>query len=366
MTNTSTVSQENNLPGNITGRDVADLAQVSVGTVFRVLSNRPNVDPRLRERVLGAMQQLGYVYAPRPKKTPARLNSNNPAKNSMVKTLMVCAKISRAELAQNAYFYEVLQGAEAECSNQGIGLLHTKVEDDLNALEAAKLTIQRNRPDGVILFNYGSRELVKNLLDLGTPFIVIDPRNPLGLQLDAVLTDVFEGTFLAIQRLIELGHRDIAFFNGPARYVTQRRLDGYRYALMQANIPYRPELVVSTTLSKEGGSAAVEQLLASGIKFTGLHCADDYVAFGAVQALNAAGYKVPDDFSVIGFNDSSIATLCAPALTSVNVGLGIKGHLAVRQVISRISQPSEQVVHQVIPAQLTERASTKVLNPKGK
>jgi len=343
--------------GSITSRDVARRADVSVGTVMRVLRKDGGVTDALRERVQRAIDELGYIHVPR--KTRGVEHGNGVKRHDTLRTVSFCVPITRNPHVQDAYFYQTLRGAQSECASRQISVVYTTYEDTPRALPEIKQAVQRGLADGLILINYGSRQLIEGLLELDVPLVLIDPHQPVGLPVDSVIYDALDGVLLAMQHLIDLGHREIAFINGPQqRYTMQRRLEGYRTALATAGIPFRAELVVNGDTTPEGGQREMQQLLAAGHRFTAVLCANDYTAFGAIQALNAAGLRVPEDVSVVGFDDIDAAKLVSPPLTTIHADLEGKGSVAIGRLLERTTRSGGPFVRSVVQVHLIERAST--------
>jgi LacI family transcriptional regulator len=338
---------------SVTSREIARQAQVSVGTVYRVLSNEPNVDNELRSRVLRVIDELGYVHFPR-KRTQVGLRSLTKPQTG-ISTVTFCVP---ARKPPGTALHHVLHGVESECAQNNISLHYTVIEDKSEAAAQFETLLERDNPDGLILVNYSSPALVEKVLALKLPVILIDPREQFGMNVDIVTSESFNGMLMGMEHLVQLGHREIALINSPYRYSGQRRNRAYILALIEHNLPYAPEKTTHCELTVEGGEAAVRELLARGVRFTALCCANDLVAWGAIRALNAAGLRVPQDVSVIGNDNLEVATLATPALTTINADNEGKGRVAVQRLIERNRRPDAPYINAVLPVALVKRAST--------
>ncbi len=185
-------------------------------------------------------------------------------------------------------------------------------------------------------------------------------------QVDAVVSDNFEGAKQAVEYLVSKGHRQIAFIGGPTTmsnrpinkiYTIERRAAGYRTALLDAGLEINYGLYESSNLSAEGGYLACQRLLERGTKFTALFCANDATALGAMKALREARLDVPQDVSVMGFDDIDIAQLYHPALTTVRVNKEAMGAAAVKALIERVADPEAVSATIMLEVQLIERES---------
>lgn len=347
-----------NITSHVTTYDVARLAKVSIGTVSRVLSNQTNVDDSLRARVLEVIKEIGYVHVPR--KRRGSEESEPTEVKPMLESIMFCVPIRQTPALQEAYYYQVLHGVESECNSRNISLTYSVLEDNPRSLAQIKSAMLRGSANGLVMVTYSSQELIEGVLGLQVPLVLIDPQQPTGLKADIVMSDYFGGTLLAMQHLLKLGHTKIALVNGPKRYGTERRLQAYRVALAEAELPYQAELVAVEAQTPEGGFKASQELLGRGVDFSAVCCANDNMGCGVIQALEKIGRSVPDDVSVIGFDDHGVAALSSPPLTTLHAGTESKGKIAIRQMLERLQQPEqiEPSIWSIIPLYLVNRSST--------
>ncbi len=345
-------------------RDIADRALVSIGTVSRVMNNHPNVEVDLRMRVLDVAKELGYVH--RPRQTDRFLNLEQDTPRPVRPVLDHIAFCCRAGVSPfvsaevNPYFSLVLQGAEAECRQQGLHLSYRIIEDDVAELEHAKKLLTRSRAEALLLLNFIDHELVRGLLETGLPAVLVEHYFP-DLALDSVMNDSYQGAFQAVQYLIDCGHRRIAFVDGLNHCTIERRSDAYRRALGKAGITVDPAWVLPGNLLVAGGVQAGEEFLRRKLDCTAVFCANDSTAFGFMQTLAAHGLRVPQDLSIAGFDDIEASRYVSPPLTTIRANAPELGRLAVRKLIDRVTTPSLPITQTLIYGELIERRSVRRL-----
>lgn len=344
-------------------RDVASRALVSVGTVSRVLNNHPNVEADLKARVMEAVNELGYVHKPR--RTPT-LEFENSADvfivQRQVRQITFCYRASiapqlTAELG-NTYFSMVLHGAEAECRQQNLHLRYRLIEDNAHELEQAREALIQSQSEALLLVNFIDHDLVNGLLQLNLPAVLVDHYFP-DLPLDAVMNDSYYGALQAVQHLVNQGHRKIAFVHGLPHHTISRRYDAYRGALNTARITFDPRWVLQGNLMLEGGIEAAHEFVQRNLDCTAVFCSNDNTAFGFIQGLAAHGIRVPDDISVIGFDDVDAARFIVPPLSTVRANATALGRMAIRKLLERIADPSLPFTQTLVRAELIERQSVR-------
>jgi LacI family transcriptional regulator len=343
----------------VTVRDIARAAQVSAGTVSRVLNGHENVDPQLTDRVRRAVEELGYQHA-----TARRGGHARPHRSSTTEIgfLLTVPHVSETEL-MSPFWAQILHGAETEAKRHNAHITYRSlVREDLRPGRLRRL-VAGLRLDVVLLVGPAHADVVQVLAQAVPVLVLVDHAAP-GLAVDAVVSDGVEGARTAVEHLIAAGHRDIAWIGGPlepggvrsAVYSIEARATGYRNALAYAGIPVRPELLESAGLTPPTAFDATRRLLASRAPFTAIYCANDNTALGAMLALQEAGFVVPRDVSIAGFDDDRTVHT-QPALTTVRVHKQAIGTEATRRAMQRLADPRLPVVTAVIPVELVPRAS---------
>jgi LacI family transcriptional regulator len=302
--------------GRATIRDIADLAGVSIATVSRVLNDRPDVAAETRETVLQVVREHGF-------------STNRGARGlSSGRTGIIGLTLP---LVADSYFSPILSGASEALYEQDmrIMLCPTLHEHDREVSLLGRL--MRGTTDGAILMlpEESSAELL-HLQAQGFPFVVVDPmqRPPDGIPCVAAMHGA--GAKIATEHLLELGHRRIGAIAGTRGwYATEERLNGFRAALAGAGILLDPDLILYSDWRIPRGEEAAEELLSRPDPPTAIFGFNDNVAIGALNAARRRGLSVPDDLSVIGFDDTFQATIVTPQLTTVRQPLAELGRMGV-------------------------------------
>ncbi len=287
----------------VTMKDVAQAAGVSTTTVSHVINNTRYVQQETRQRVEQAMQDLGY----HPSSVARGLRLG------VTKTIgLILPDVA------NPFFAEVSRQIEDFGYHQGYSVILCNSDNNLQKQHEYVNTLLAKQVDGVIFISAGeSLEDLSRLTASGIPIVVADREVPLHLA-DVVMLDNEKAGFKAAQHLIELGHRHIACITGPSHLSpSMLRMEGYRRALQQAGIDFDPALVVQGDFRIDGGKQAMQTLLNRLPSLTAVFALNDMMAIGAISALRDAGLRVPQDVSVVGFDDIVIAALVDPPLTTI-------------------------------------------------
>jgi len=329
-------------------RDVASAAGVSIATVSRVLNGRRDVSPQTREAVLRAVQEQGFAM------------NRNARALSGGKTGLVGVTVP---LVNQAYFSVILSGIAETLYEQDMRIvlcptLHQH-EREVNLLDR----LMHGTTDGAVLTlpEESNREL-RALMRQGLPFVVIDPRIPLDETIPAVSAGHAAGARDATEHLLSLGHRRIGAITGPPTWMAStERLDGYRAALAAAGVLPDPALVRPSDFRVESGQEAAASLLDLPDRPTAIFAFNDNIAIGVLQAARARGLRVPEDISVVGFDDSEHSALVSPALTTVRQPLAEMGRMAVSLLLRLIENQSVETLRIELATRLVVRGSTAAL-----
>lgn len=333
-------------------RDIANYADVALSTVSQALNNKPGVSLEMRERVLDAAQALGYRH---------KIVIETP-NASAIKTIGLLTKRREDDtLIINPFYSHIIAGAERECSRHHIGLMYANIEVDANskALSLPSMLLDE-RVDGVVVVGAFLEETISHISQrAGQNIVLVDAYTSTGSSFDSVLIDNVAGGYAATRHLIENGHREIAII-GSLDYSypsIQERRTGYLQALSTHNL--KPN-IIDSALTREDGYAATEFLLENLSSVTAIFACNDNVALGVMNALQNNGLSVPDDMSVVGFDNIDIAQEVTPALTTMHVDKVMMGAMAVRHLRDRVLDPERPSMKTLISSQLIERDS--VLN----
>ncbi|MBT2905603.1 substrate-binding domain-containing protein, partial [Streptomyces sp. McG8] len=254
---------------------------------------------------------------------------------------------------------EIIRGVEEEAHTAGVGTVVSAIHGRSGDAREWVRGLRARASDGVILVTSALSSLHEELSVLGVPLVVVDPDGSPGLDVPTIGAANWSGGLAATQHLLSLGHRRIGLIAGPPRLLCSRaRLDGYRAALEGAGVTPDEELVVPGDFRPEAGYAGCRALLDLPEPPTAVFAASDQMALGAVEALRGRGLRVPQDMSVVGFDDLPEVRWSAPPLTTVRQPLADMGALAVRTVLrlTRGEQPDSPRVE--LGTDLVVRAST--------
>lgn len=307
-------------------KDIARLAGVSTSTVSHVINKSRFVSDEIAERVNNAAQQLNYA--------PSALARS--LKMNRTKTIGMLVTTST-----NPFFGEVVKGVERSCYHQGYNLILCNTEGDNQRMKASINTLLQKRVDGLLLM---CSTLEGERLDVfdrypDIPIVVMD-WGPILFASDKIQDNSLQGGYMAAKHLIECGHKEIGCITGPLiRHQAQMRYEGYKRALAEAGIAINPDWIVESDFECEGGYQAFEKLYQRGKLPSALFVSNDMMAMGVIQAASQRGLRVPDDLSLIGYDDVHIAKFMTPALTTIHQPKYRLGKAAVDTLLYRLENP---------------------------
>lgn len=323
--------------------DVAHDAGVSRATASLVLRNSPLVAAETRQRVLDAMQKLGYVY----NRGAARMRSRQSYTIALVVTDI-----------SNPYYAELTMAAEHQLEQSGYVALLANTSDTASKQSRFLDTVLEHGVDGVLICP--AQETPAGAIEnLNRKIPVVQfVRSVRNLDLDYVGSDNVNGARLATEHLISHGHRRIAFLGGPFQSSTlKERQEGYTSALKASGLPIDEALIVSGSMSRTAGYEALLQVLKMPSPPTAAMCYNDIVAFGVMLGLQAAGRIPGKDFAVVGFDNIADAASWQPPLTTVSGDPRSVGEAAVSRLLARISNPDLAPNRILLPSSLIVRQS---------
>ncbi|WP_229767439.1 substrate-binding domain-containing protein, partial [Vibrio cholerae] len=241
----------------------------------------------------------------------------------------------------NPFFGEVVKGVERSCYHQGYNLILCNTEGDNQRMKASINTLLQKRVDGLLLM---CSTLEGERLDVfdrypDIPIVVMD-WGPILFASDKIQDNSLQGGYMAAKHLIECGHKEIGCITGPLiRHQAQMRYEGYKRALAEAGIAINPDWIVESDFECEGGYQAFEKLYQRGKLPSALFVSNDMMAMGVIQAASQRGLRVPDDLSLIGYDDVHIAKFMTPALTTIHQPKYRLGKAAVDTLLYRLENP---------------------------
>lgn len=324
---------------------VARLAKVSIATVSRTINQVPSVNPKMAKRVRDAIRELNYFP-----NTQARALVSG---RSRLLGLIV------SEIT-NPFFPELIQGFEDVAVEHGYEILIGSTNYEPERMQRCIRRMMERNAEGVAVMTFGIEQpLLDQLADRHIPLVFVDvaPEKP-GISLLRV--DYHHGIRQGVQHLAALGHRSIGFVTGPLRLHSARsRLSAFEQSLEECGLPIEKRLIVEGDHTMEGGIAAAERLLAEKRRPTAVLCSNDMLAIGVLHRVTRAGLRVPDDMSIIGFDDIRMAEMMMPPLTSIQMSRAELARAAVTALRAHVEKTSPQREYP-IETRLVVRQSTGV------
>lgn len=328
-------------------RDVARTAGVGLGTVSRVLNNSPLVSAETRERVQTVIQKLNYVPSP------------NARRLSLGKTLSVAVVVPFFTRPAEV---ERLRGIEHTLVDTEYDLILYNVETPEQRDAFFREAPRRERVDGVIIVSLTPRDGdVAPLKKAGVPVVLVDAHHPSLASLNRVITDDVAGGSAATQHLLDLGHRCIGYisdlFDNPFNFTSSRdRYQGYQQALTKAGVPLRADYHAQAPHGRVEARQSSAQMLARLDRPTAIFAASDTQALGVLEAARDLGLRVPEDLSVVGYDDIEVAEYLG--LTTMRQRLFESGRRGVELLLAVLANPKAKPICEVLPAELVVRGTT--------
>lgn len=321
---------------------IAREAGVSVPTVSRVVNGRSDVSPETRARVEELLRQYGY-------RRRASASGDRAALLDLVFNDL-----------DSPWAVEIIRGVEEVGHASGFGTVVSAIHDRAGAARQWMKNLRARASDGVILVTSVLEPVLhKELHRLGVPIVVIDPAGSPALDAPTIGATNWAGGLAATEHLISLGHRRIGFIAGPPRLLCSRaRLDGYRAALESAGIALDESLTVPGDFYHESGFNGGERLFSLPEPPTAIFAASDQMALGAIEALRRRGLRVPQEVSVVGFDDLPETRWSAPPLSTVRQPLAEMGKMAARTVLRQAHGEPIDSPRVELATELVVRAST--------
>jgi LacI family transcriptional regulator len=325
--------------------DVARRAGVAPTTVSRVLNDSGYVSNKTRERVEAAIAELGYV--PNTLARSLRFKKTNTL-------ALVLPDIT------NPFWTTVARGVEDAASDRGFNVILCNT-DESEAEQAKYLTVLLQKQiDGIVLAPARSTaEPVEMIQKQSVPVVVLDRRVPC-TQVDVVRGDSERGAYRLVRHLLTLGHRRIAMLTGPQGVSTaEDRVSGYRQALAETGLDADSDLVYYGEFTQASGYELTQQVLTATLRPTALFAANNFIAIGSLRALRDAGLRVPEDLTLVSFDDLPPVFVVDPFLTVAAQPAYEMGHQATELLLTRLSgQALTEYQEIVLPTEIIVRRSS--------
>ncbi|WP_078547895.1 LacI family DNA-binding transcriptional regulator [Litchfieldia alkalitelluris] len=333
----------------VTIKDVARLANVAPSTVSRVIANNPRISEKTKIRVRQAMKDLGYH---------PNIIARSLA-NQSTRAIGLVMSSATDKVFQNPFFPEIIRGINRGAHEKKYSIHMSTGQMEEEIFEAVIQMVEGRLVDGIVLLYSRIDDPVQNYLKQKMfPFIVVGKPYKYEQQITYVDNDNYSASKDATESLIKKGHEKIAFVGGDPNFVvTDDRLQGYRDALEEIGLTFHKEYQMYGEYLSDGEQEAIERLYSSVNPPTALVVADDVMAFSIINILNQLGLRVPDDVSIISFNNVLLSEISSPPLTSVDINIFRLGYEAGKNLIQRIENPDEPAKRIIIPHKIVERKS---------
>ncbi|OOF60020.1 substrate-binding domain-containing protein [Rodentibacter myodis] len=307
-----------------TMKDIARLAQVSTSTVSHVVNGSRFVSDEIREKVMRVVAELNY--------TPSAVARSLKVKETKTIGLLVTA-------TNNPFFAELMAGVEQYCQQHQYNLIIATTGGETKRLQQNLQTLMHKQVDGLLLMCGDSRFNAETDINPSVPLVVMDWWFT-ELNADKILENSELGGYLATKSLIDAGHKKIGIITGNLKKsLAVNRLKGYKKALLEADIQPNLDWIIESHFDFEGGIVGMQSLLSKGNRPTAVFCCSDTIAVGAYQAIYQQGLRIPQDISVIGYDDIELARYLSPPLSTVSQPKAELGKLAVEILLQRIKEP---------------------------
>jgi LacI family transcriptional regulator len=330
-------------------KDVAKKAGVSITTVSFVLNNRTDVviSEAVKKRVLKVAQEMDY----HPSAMAAGLAGKRTKNLGLV--------FYQDNIISNLFYSFVIEGIVKETIDKGFNLFFTYLESDYQGYQSLPRIIREKNVDGVLLIARSDPKMAAEILKRGLPVVAIDVY-PALKGVSTMEVNNRQGAFMAVEHLFNLGHKHIGLLTiAKGRPSIDDREEGWKSAHVRHKQPLNPGYRFECeNLSFHTGYRVAKEILQKNRKMTALFCVNDEMAAGVLRAAHELGRRVPEELSVVGFDNITMSNYTDPPLTTVSVAKEFMGKAAVNLVLELIGDKETPMRRQEVPVELITRAST--------
>ncbi|QKS70659.1 LacI family DNA-binding transcriptional regulator [Paenalkalicoccus suaedae] len=329
-------------------KDIAKIAGVSVTTVSRALNGYSDVSEKTRSRVEQVAKELKYS----PNAVARTLVMNKS------KTIgLLVSDLNRAG-AKDMFTYEVMCGINDSVSDEDYDLILFSTNHDKQQVKTYTQLCQERQVEGVIMQGVRMNDTyLTEIMDSQIPCVLIDVELE-GDSVGYVSTDNVFGAQMAVKHLVNLGHKKIGFINGHDQaLVSKKRREGYEKELTSAGITIDESLIANGEFNELQAEIVARDILTKHQDITAFFCASDLMALGAMRAIQQKGLRIPEDISIVGFDDITLAQYTSPPLTTVSQDKYQMGYVAAKLLIGMLTN-SDQARKTILDNQLIKRGST--------
>lgn len=334
---------------SVTIKDVAKKANVAPSTVSRVLSDSPRISERTKRKVRKVMDELGY-----------HINYNGRVLVSQsTKTIGIVTKVSSDHSFENPFFSELLRGISDACHENDYSIYLTTGNTEEAIFQEVVKMVQGKRVDGVIvLYSREGDKVVPYLRECDFPFVMLGKPVDQPGETMYVDNDNVQASKDVTNYLIHLGHKRIGYIGGSSQYeVARDRLQGFRLAMLENGLEISEELLKNIQANKPDPEKVAEEVVSLPDPPTALVFTDEYTASTVMRSLTSSGMKLPEQMSIVGFNNTMISSLSNPPLTTVDTQSIQLGNESARSLIDLLKRPDMVKKSVIIPTVIVERES---------
>lgn len=332
-------------------KEIAKAAGVSTSTVSRVLNNNQLISPETREHVLRVMREYNYVP-----NAMARGLSNRKAS-----TITLLVNNENTESFDNLFFHKIMYGIESVLYKSDLFLMISNFQDTRLGKDRLIRMVQGKLTQGIIVPAFLlTQDLLKTLENLNVPFVVLGEPANTAVGFDWVDINNTQGGQIAVQHLLAAGYRRIAFLSGSTAAIFNRnRLAGYRSMLAQSGMPVDETLIATCDSTKDDAFAAMSALLGLPNPPDAVLCGDNVIGMGAMKAIQKKGYRIPETFGLVSFDNLPIAELVEPPMTTVVVDVFEMGAETAKLLLRLMENPNANRQASLITTTIQVRGSSK-------
>lgn len=330
-------------------KDIARKAGVSIATVSFVINNTKPISEETRSRVIDTIEEMNY----HPSKSARSLATGSTGNIGFILT-------DDHFLRTEPFYTRIFLGTEFEARAEGYYILLTSINPKFSETDPLPRFILNKNVDGLIIAGKIPGTLITQLTHYNLPTVFID-YIPTEKKYPLVLIDNIQGGLIATKHLLELGHKNIAFISGDIDHPSlSDRLNGYKQALLNNQLPIKNNLICTNNSypDRQNGFQLTKKLFKSNKDISAVFAGNDALAIGAMHFLREAGYRIPDDISVVGFDDIEADLMLEPPLTTIRVPKVELGAEALRLIVNNLKNKKTVVKKILIPVDLIVRNST--------
>lgn len=342
--------------------EIAKIAGVSRSTVSRVINNYSNVSEETREKVLRVIKEHEYV----PHASARMLaGSQNKVIGLFIIDLIHEEVGLKNRITKSPYYLEFTSSVIETASEMDYLVLVHIIHSVAGYEKIKESFYNKTISGGIFIGQNDDDESIKTIIDRGYKVVLLDqsirPEDATYNQCMIVNADNYNGAYCATKYLIDKKHKQIAHITGgTVKFSSKDRIRGYKKALEDAGIEVNKNLIVNSEFVENAGYEAAKKLFNGNSEFSAILASNDKIAFGAIKAIQERGLKVPDDISVIGFDDIESSKYFNPPLTSMKMKLGEMADIATKSIVASIEGEMKPPIN-VVPVSLVERESCGIL-----